>query len=413
MQEIDDIIAADETGEIPEEEEDVSSWTIEDGAAIKQTDRHVFLYRETIVPPEVLEFFGAGGLEPGRKRTIVLWYGDQRFDARIEKTVHAAPRTRMLWKADFGAVLAQQYPGWLDYFTRHREESGDTPPLRFTPRAGPGNFDVELEGAGPAAEETGEFSVPFGAGTAIDNDTLRGTFRCSLLGPMRRSQKTASLVLISDHTKSGNEDKWIGKVFHFTGMGVIGEQSLASSQNRTLEKSRENGVRLFLFEVFLAGTYVYMGEVELMDNPYRSRQPDSGKVMRDVWVFPLCLRSHKNPPLLKTAAAEPVPDRSYRAAGGGAEAVTGTADLLEPDRLVPEYALRRANGTCQLCGLPAPFTTHDGKPYLEVHHIIPLAEGGADAIGNAVALCPNCHRKMHVLGLEVDVARLKERVERE
>jgi hypothetical protein len=154
MQEIDDIIAADETGEIPEEEEDISSWTIEDGVAIKQTDRHVFLYRETIVPPEVLEYFGAGGLVPGRKRTIVLWYGDRRFDARIEKTVHAAPRTRMLWKADFGAVLAQQYPGWLDYFTRHREESGDTPPLRFTPRAEPGNFDVELEGAAPAAEET-------------------------------------------------------------------------------------------------------------------------------------------------------------------------------------------------------------------------------------------------------------------
>jgi 5-methylcytosine-specific restriction protein A len=330
MQEIDDIIAADESGEIPEEEEDASSWTIEDGAAIKQTDRHVFLYRETIVAPEVLDFFGARGLEPGRKRKIVLWYGNRRFDAHIEKTMHTAPRVRMLWKADFGALLAQQYPGWLDYFTRHREESGDTPPLRFTPRAEPGNFDVELEGAVPAAEEAGEFAVPFEPGDTIDNDTLHLTFRCSLLGPMRRSQKTASLVLISDHTKSAYEDKWIGKVFHFTGMGVIGEQSLASRQNRTLEQSRENGVRLFLFEVFCEGKYVYMGEVELMDKPYRSRQPDSGKTMRDVWVFPLCLRSHKNPPLLKTEPAEPVSQRPCRASGSGAAAVAVTAGAARP-----------------------------------------------------------------------------------
>ena len=33
----------------------------------------------------------------------------------------------------------------------------------------------------------------------------------------------------------------------------------------------------------------------------------------------------------------------------------------------------------------------NGKPYLEVHHIIQLAKGGPDTIKNAVALCPNCH----------------------
>ena len=181
---------------------------------------------------------------------------------------------------------------------------------------------------------------------------------------------------------------------------------------------------LYLFEVFAEGQYTYIGEVEVMDNPYRSRQMDSGKVMRDVWVFPLQLRSHKNPPLLKRepsgTAAVPLPERLHRAGAGEAgspDAGSGGrrdgADPVEPDQLVPEYAHRRANGTCQLCGLPAPFTGHDGKPYLELHHIIPLAEGGADGIGNVVALCPNCHRKMHVLNLQADVAKLKERVARE
>src|SRR5512136_3058087 len=101
MEEIDAIIAADEEdGEIPDEEENESSWTIENGAAIKQADRHVFLYRESVVPPAVAEYFSAAALEPGQKRWIVLRHGDRRFDAFIEKTRHAAPRTRLVWKAD-------------------------------------------------------------------------------------------------------------------------------------------------------------------------------------------------------------------------------------------------------------------------------------------------------------------------
>jgi 5-methylcytosine-specific restriction protein A len=30
-----------------------------------------------------------------------------------------------------------------------------------------------------------------------------------------------------------------------------------------------------------------------------------------------------------------------------------------------------------------------------VHHRIPLAKGGEDSVDNAVAVCPNCHRKGH------------------
>jgi len=26
---------------------------------------------------------------------------------------------------------------------------------------------------------------------------------------------------------------------------------------------------------------------------------------------------------------------------------------------------------------------------------VPLSEGGEDTLENAIALCPNCHRKMH------------------
>ena len=62
---------------------------------------------------------------------------------------------------------------------------------------------------------------------------------------------------------------------------------------------------------------------------------------------------------------------------------------------VAAYILLRANGRCEACGSAAPFTRSDGTPYLEVHHVTPLAEGGADTVGNTMALCPTCHRRAH------------------
>lgn len=46
------------------------------------------------------------------------------------------------------------------------------------------------------------------------------------------------------------------------------------------------------------------------------------------------------------------------------------------------------------------------QPYLECHHIIWLSQNGADTLDNIVALCPNCHRKMHIVQDENDIKRL-------
>lgn len=71
-----------------------------------------------------------------------------------------------------------------------------------------------------------------------------------------------------------------------------------------------------------------------------------------------------------------------------------------------EQARRLADGICQLCRTPAPFNDKNGRPYLEAHHVIPLAEDGPDTLDNIVALCPNCHRKMHIVCDMDDVAQL-------
>lgn len=63
---------------------------------------------------------------------------------------------------------------------------------------------------------------------------------------------------------------------------------------------------------------------------------------------------------------------------------------------IVEYTKRIANGICQDCKQPAQFLNKTtNEPFLETHHIIPLAEGGMDTIENTIAVCPNCHRKRH------------------
>jgi 5-methylcytosine-specific restriction protein A len=74
--------------------------------------------------------------------------------------------------------------------------------------------------------------------------------------------------------------------------------------------------------------------------------------------------------------------------------VLSTAYKRNPD--VVAEVLERANGECEYCHKPAPFQRrNEGGPYLEVHHRLPLADDGEDTVENAIAACPNCHRKAH------------------
>ena len=80
------------------------------------------------------------------------------------------------------------------------------------------------------------------------------------------------------------------------------------------------------------------------------------------------------------------------------------------DAIIAAYVKKRANGYCQLCGMVAPFADQAGEPYLECHHIEWLSKGGLDSADNCVALCPNCHRKMHMLNDPADVDTLKAKI---
>ena len=267
------------------------------------------------------------------------------------------------------------------------------------------------------------FNHGLNPGDTIDNDQLRGIFKCSPQGGMRRSLRTETLVTVSNHTRSIYEDRWIDNTLHYTGMGLEGDQDINSAQNKTLAESGTNGVDVFLFEVFEAGNYIFQGKVELAEAPYQENQPDVNGNLRKVWKSPVKITDH--------ATAIPLPESiivkkqenkqrearrlsdpelekraEYSRKGVGTRQIS--SQTYERIVYVAELTKRRANGICQLCTEPAPFKDKNGEPFLEAHHVVWLSKGGDDTIENSTALCPNCHRKMHALNLKSDIKLLKE-----
>ena len=261
----------------------------------------------------------------------------------------------------------------------------------------------------------------FKLGQIVTNSDIIAEFQCGNMGGMRRSKATNSLIIISDHTKGLYEDKWYGDILHYTGMGKNGDQDLFFRQNKTLAQSETNGVEVHLFEVFVPTEYIYRGIVSLMDKVYQDNQKGEDGVPRKVWMFPLKLHEGSqtiSESLLtkhrkekeKLAEKLSLSNLQKRAEQNESEKVSSRkviSNVFIRDAFVAEYAKRKANGVCQLCGQKAPFSNREGSPYLECHHIEWISEGGSDTIENTVALCPNCHRKMHVLNLHQDKAKLK------
>lgn len=88
-------------------------------------------------------------------------------------------------------------------------------------------------------------------------------------------------------------------------------------------------------------------------------------------------------------------DRLENAEKKPKQVVTHSISYVRNTDVIVEV-LNRAAGYCEACKEAAPFiSASTGCPYLEVHHVIRLADEGEDTIDNALALCPNCHRKAH------------------
>jgi predicted HNH restriction endonuclease len=78
-------------------------------------------------------------------------------------------------------------------------------------------------------------------------------------------------------------------------------------------------------------------------------------------------------------------------------ATAASTRVFERSALVVAIARLRANHRCEVPGCDHPvFTCADGGIYSEVHHIVPLGEGGEDTPSNVACVCPAHHREAHV-----------------
>lgn len=260
-------------------------------------------------------------------------------------------------------------------------------------------------------------------GNVYSNSEIANTFKCSNMGGMRRSKETNSLVLIAKHNNPLYDDQWTEDgILNYTGMGTENDQSISFAQNKTLTIAKKEGIHVYLFESYKDNEYYYDGEVELVGTPFQSDEADINGVIRKVIKFPLKRLDQTKSLIINIEDIEKSENekikevRKYnfneiknRAKVAESENVS-TKEVKtvyrERNQYIAEYTKERAKGICDLCKKEAPFKDKNGKPYLESHHVITLAENGPDAIYNTVAICPNCHRKIHVLHKKEDIEKL-------
>ena len=245
-------------------------------------------------------------------------------------------------------------------------------------------------------------------------------FKCSYMGGMNFSKETNSLVLISKQKNGYYDDKWdhVTNILHYTGQGQVGDQTLTRA-NKQLYYSKRNGIKVYLFEVVIDKQYIYQGEVELVSEPYQVYEEDINGNKRKVWKFPI-RKVNSSLPIsekqllnleeniqneVKSFSGEQIKEKAL-SVDGKVEAKPVITVHRSRNAYVSKYVKTRAQGKCDLCGMDAPFISKDNTPYLESHHVITLSDNGPDVVYNAVALCPNCHRKMHALEDPEDIEKL-------
>ena len=196
-------------------------------------------------------------------------------------------------------------------------------------------------------------------------------------------------------------------MFWYTGEGQVGDMTMTKG-NLAIQHHEASGESLHLFSDKGGGKLQYQGEAKYLGH-HQEVAPDRNGSPRKAIVFELAMLSTmadtvesrvtvakklQHPKYWKQSLTQL---RELALAETPSEASVKTAKTIVRKRseAVKTYVLRRGDGACEGCLLPAPFETMDGKPYLEPHHTTRLADGGPDHPRWVISLCPNCHARVH------------------
>jgi 5-methylcytosine-specific restriction protein A len=189
-------------------------------------------------------------------------------------------------------------------------------------------------------------------------------------------------------------------VFEYFGEGQTGDMSFQKG-NKAVSTHSAEGKSLLLFRKLREGL-IFEDEM-VYETHHIERALDSHGNERDAIVFELRPLSA----VVETVEAadegassrnslEELRRRAYEAAGTFLpERIAGFRNIYQRSQDVRSYVLARSKGRCEGCKTVAPFVRKDGSPYLEPHHIRRVSDGGPDDPAFVIALCPNCHRRVH------------------
>lgn len=186
--------------------------------------------------------------------------------------------------------------------------------------------------------------------------------------------------------------------FRYTGEGQEGDMTMDKG-NVALRDHKENGKNLYLFaDTEYPWIATYRGEYQYESHHWETL-PDKNDKLRDAIRFILTPVGGREITIsgdldrlplsdLFEAAKESAPRRNTNEK-------TSSGRSYVRSEVVKKFARRMAGGTCMGCESPAPFEDSNGNPYLEVHHLHNRGDGGPDDPENVLAICPNCHRRVH------------------
>ena len=200
--------------------------------------------------------------------------------------------------------------------------------------------------------------------------------------------------------------------FKYTGEGQEGDMKM-SKGNLAISDHQKNNKEILLFESTSQGFVRFLGYCNYVFHHIEER-PDRNGELRNAIVFHLDIVNTQNIDTAQTLTSKvveapkavyitkPSKGKSLQQLREIALSSTPThastqekiQSIQNRSTAIKLYAKKRANGICEGCNEIAPFETKSG-PYLEVHHLTRLADGGADLPQNVIALCPTCHRKTH------------------
>ena len=169
--------------------------------------------------------------------------------------------------------------------------------------------------------------------------------------------------------------------------------------NRAIAEHSSQGKDLLLFRKTSDGLR-FEGEM-VCEGYHVERAPDRTGAEREAIVFELraleaIVEKVEAEPAPSGATLEELRQLALTAANEASQAPSqGKRNVYQRSRDVRNYVLARAQGKCEGCGTAAPFFRQDGTPYLEPHHLRRVSDGGPDHPAHVIALCPNCHRRVH------------------